>query len=63
MQNAKKSVAVVFPGQGAQRSGMGRDFYERLRICREAYDEAAAALGWDVARMCFEEDERLDQTE
>lgn len=63
MPNAEKTVAVVFPGQGAQRPGMGKDFYECLSVCREAYDEAAAALGWDVARMCFEEDERLDQTE
>ena len=58
-----KSVAVVFPGQGAQRLGMGKDFYEQLQICRETYEEASDALGWDVGAMCFEEDERLDQTE
>ena len=58
-----KTVAVVFPGQGAQRSGMGKDFYEELQICRETYEEASDSLGWDVGAMCFEEDERLDQTE
>ncbi|MBP8979650.1 MAG: ACP S-malonyltransferase [Syntrophobacterales bacterium] len=63
MPNAEKSVAVVFPGQGAQRPGMGKDFCECLSVCRQAYEEASSALGWDVARMCFDGDERLDQTE
>jgi [acyl-carrier-protein] S-malonyltransferase len=63
MPNSDKCVAVVFPGQGAQRPGMGKDFYEQLQVCREAYEEASDALGWDVAEMCFGEDERLDQTE
>jgi [acyl-carrier-protein] S-malonyltransferase len=63
MPSSDKCVAVVFPGQGAQRQGMGKDFYEQLQVCREAYEEASDALGWDVAEMCFGEDERLDQTE
>lgn len=63
MPNSDKCVAVVFPGQGAQRQGMGKDFYEQLQVCREAYEEASDALGWNVAEMCFGEDERLDQTE
>jgi len=58
-----KSIAVVFPGQGSQRSGMGKDFYEQIPICRETYEEAADALGWDVSNMCFGEDERLNLTE
>ncbi|MCX5828153.1 MAG: ACP S-malonyltransferase [Deltaproteobacteria bacterium] len=63
MPSSDKYVAVVFPGQGAQRPGMGKDFYEHLQVCRETYEEASDALGWDVAEMCFGEDERLDQTE
>jgi len=58
-----KNIAVVFPGQGSQRPGMGKDFYEQLPICRETYEEAADALGWDVSRMCFGEDEKLNLTE
>ena len=58
-----KNIAVVFPGQGSQRSGMGKDFYEQIPICRETYEEAADALGWDVSKMCFGEDERLNLTE
>ena len=63
MSIATKSVAVVFPGQGAQRPGMGRDFCEELSICRHTYEEAADALGWDVGAICFGTDDRLDRTE
>ncbi|HOK07133.1 MAG TPA: ACP S-malonyltransferase [Syntrophales bacterium] len=62
MGNIDPSIAVVFPGQGAQRPGMGRDFHAALAVCRDTYEEASAALGWDVARVCFDDDERLDLT-
>jgi [acyl-carrier-protein] S-malonyltransferase len=55
--------AVVFPGQGSQRPGMGKDFYDQVPVCRETYEEASEALGWDVAALCFGEDERLNLTE
>jgi [acyl-carrier-protein] S-malonyltransferase/trans-AT polyketide synthase/acyltransferase/oxidoreductase domain-containing protein len=55
--------AVVFPGQGSQRPGMGKDFYDKVPVCRETYEEASEALGWDVAALCFGEDERLNLTE
>lgn len=58
-----KNIAVVFPGQGSQRPGMGKDFYEQIPVSRETYEEAADALGWDVSNMCFGEDERLNLTE
>ena len=58
-----KNIAVVFPGQGSQRSGMGKDFYEQIPVCRQTYEEAADAVGWDVSAMCFGEDERLNLTE
>jgi len=57
------TIAVAFPGQGSQRSGMGKDFYDHVPASRDTYDEAADVLGWDVASMCFGEDERLDLTE
>jgi [acyl-carrier-protein] S-malonyltransferase len=58
-----KCTAVVFPGQGSQRPGMGKDFYEEISLCRETYEEASDSLGWDVASMCFGEDERINLTE
>ena len=58
-----KLVAAVFPGQGAQRPGMGKDFYDEIAASRQTYEEASDALGWDVATLCFREDERLNLTE
>ena len=56
-------TAVVFPGQGSQRPGMGKDFYDTVSVSRDTYDQASETLGWDVAAMCFVEDERLNLTE
>jgi len=63
LMSANDCVAVVFPGQGAQRPGMGKDFFEQIPVCRRTYEEASAALGWDVASMCFGDDERINLTE
>ena len=59
----KDKIAVVFPGQGAQRPGMGKDFYDNVPVSREVYNEASHSAGWDIAAMCFGEDERLNLTE
>ncbi|MGV8081220.1 MAG: ACP S-malonyltransferase [Syntrophales bacterium] len=56
-------IAVVFPGQGCQRPGMGRDFHEAFAVSRQAYEEASDTLGWDVAALCFADDERIHRTE
>ncbi len=48
------ATAVVFPGQGAQAPGMGRDFAEASAEAKALFDRASAALGWDLARVCFE---------
>jgi trans-AT polyketide synthase, acyltransferase and oxidoreductase domains len=55
--------AVVFPGQGTQRRGMGADFHEEFAIAARVFDEASEAAGEDLRRICFAEDERLHQTE
>ncbi len=51
------SIAAVFPGQGSQRGGMGKDYYDEIKVSRETYEEASEALGWDVAGLCFGKDE------
>jgi [acyl-carrier-protein] S-malonyltransferase len=57
-------IAFVFPGQGAQKVGMGRSLAERFPICRDTFAEADAALGESLSTLCFEgPDERLMLTE
>ena len=47
-------IAFCFPGQGSQDVGMGRAIAERFPEARAVYDEASEAVGFDVARLCFE---------
>ncbi|MBE0415269.1 MAG: ACP S-malonyltransferase [Dehalococcoidia bacterium] len=55
--------AYVFPGQGSQRVGMGRDLYGAFAQAREVFEEADDALGFSLSRLCFEGPEReLAQT-
>lgn len=56
-------TAWIFPGQGAQIAGMGKDVYEQSEIARTIIDEASELLKLDMKKLCFEENERLHQTE
>ena len=58
-----KGTVAVFPGQGSQRQGMGKDFYDSISVCRQTYEEAADTLELDLAAICFQEDTRLNLTE
>jgi [acyl-carrier-protein] S-malonyltransferase len=55
--------AIVFPGQGAQKIGMGKDFYKNYPKAKEVFDKASEAAGLDIAKLCFEEEEKINQTE
>lgn len=56
--------AFLFPGQGAQTVGMGKDFYENYDEAKKIYDEASRISGIDVKKICFEgPEEDLNKTE
>ena len=56
-------IAFIYPGQGAQKAGMGKDFYENSELARAVYDKASELLQIDMKALCFEENEKLDLTE
>ena len=56
-------IAFIYPGQGAQKAGMGKDFYENSPLARDIYDRASECLKLDMRALCFEENDLLDQTE
>lgn len=56
-------IAFIYPGQGAQKCGMGQDFYENSKVAAELFDRASELLDIDMKALCFEENDRLDLTE
>lgn len=46
--------AFIFPGQGSQKVGMGRELAAAFPVCRQTFEEADAALGEPLSRLCFE---------
>ena len=59
-----QAIAFLFPGQGSQTLGMGRDLADRYPIARQTFDEADEALGYKLSHLCFEgPEEKLRLTE
>ena len=56
-------LAYLYPGQGVQTAGMGKDFYENSALAKEVYEKASEALQLDMKELCFTKNDRLDLTE
>lgn len=50
-------IAAIFPGQGSQTPGMGRDVFDASGAAREVFENVSKTLGIDIAKLCFESDE------
>src|ERR1035438_2680477 len=50
----ENTIAFLFPGQGSQAVGMGKDLAERYPVARQTFDEADEALGYKLSQVCFD---------
>jgi [acyl-carrier-protein] S-malonyltransferase len=54
MTETDRTIALLFPGQGSQSIGMGKDLFDKYPIARQTFEEADDALGYKLSQLCFE---------
>src|SRR5580692_8625933 len=64
MTNTSSTIAFLFPGQGSQAVGMGKELAANYAVARQTFEEADEALGYKLSEVCFEgPEEKLKLTE
>lgn len=53
------STALLFPGQGSQYPGIGKDLYQQHQVVRDTYAEASEAVGYDIAKLSFQDPDNV----
>ena len=54
MSQTERQVLFIFPGQGSQTVGMGKDLADAIPECKALFDQAYKILGYDLEKICFE---------
>jgi len=64
MDMSQPKIVFLFPGQGSQTVGMGRDLCDKFAVARRTFEEADEALGFSLSTLCFDgPEEQLRLTE
>jgi [acyl-carrier-protein] S-malonyltransferase len=53
-KSSQSKIAFIFPGQGSQTVGMGKELFDKCPIARQTFEEADDALGYKLSQVCFE---------